>query len=504
MPVSKFDSFEHIISFENSIKFSNVIFAIAFLFIGRIFFIHKINKGINDFRHQLGVELLQASLFGKLASTKGVNPAKFIATVLSEADNYITFLLQQVSFAMSYITVIIFLLIVAALIDYANTLYFVFFAVFGFAVFVVPTYVALLVFGNKRAASNEGRFRAANEIILNKEVISAFKVHRYFLDRFHKHSRVFNHALTYIMTLSMLPRVTIETLLFSTAVYFLFFMPQTGVDFFSQNALLVALVVKVLPHFQNTINCISKISLGADPQKRIEELYSIPIKDVNNEKTFEFQKHVVFNFIKVADEYSNLEFKNIRLEKGKVNVVKGPSGSGKTTLLRVLMGLVGVEACSYTSDSEKDSLEGHFRLSNNFSYVGQELRLISDTVLNNILVGRSPTPSNDELKNLLERAGFRKLEIDSLIGNLGNIVGDSFSLSGGQMQRLMLARALLYKPDTIFLDEFTSAVDADAARHLVETIVSLSAELNTTIVWVTHDTSLVPDGANIINFEVNE
>lgn len=160
---------------------------------------------------------------------------------------------------------------------------------------------------------------------------------------------------------------------------------------------------------------------------------------------------------------------------GRCTAVAGPSGAGKSTLLRLLdrleeptsgrVLLRGRPLPSY------DVLEVRRRV----GLVQQAPVLLGDTVLADLRVGR-PLLAEDEARDLLGRAGLPDQPLDRRTG----------SLSGGEAQRLCLARALAVGPEVLLLDEPTSALDAVAAMA-VERVVRALVAAGLTAVLVSHD-----------------
>ncbi len=163
------------------------------------------------------------------------------------------------------------------------------------------------------------------------------------------------------------------------------------------------------------------------------------------------------------------------LASGRCTAVVGPSGAGKSTLLRLLDRLLeptsgrvlfhGAPLTTY------DVLELRCRI----GLVQQAPVLLGAVVLADLRVGR-PGLTPDEAAALLERAGLEGLPMDR----------ETTSLSGGEAQRLCLARALAVGPEVLLLDEPTSALDAVAAQSVERVIRSLVAD-GLTAVLVSHD-----------------
>ncbi len=164
-----------------------------------------------------------------------------------------------------------------------------------------------------------------------------------------------------------------------------------------------------------------------------------------------------------------------QLPRGAATAVVGPSGSGKTTLLRLLNRFEdpdeGVVRFDGADARDLDVLQLRCRV----GLLAQRPVMLAATVADEVRVG-APDLAEARVAQLLSRAGLPGFSPDR----------ETADLSGGEMQRLALARALALDPDVLLLDEPTSALDADAAAAVDEVIISL-VEAGLTAVVVSHD-----------------
>ena len=164
-----------------------------------------------------------------------------------------------------------------------------------------------------------------------------------------------------------------------------------------------------------------------------------------------------------------------RIPAAGITVVSGPSGAGKTTLLRLCNRLEvpdeGTVAYRGQSLDELDPLVLRRRV----GMVFQRATPFPGTVADNLAVAR-PDAVTGELSTALERVALDP-------GLLGQ---EARTLSGGELQRMCLARTLVTQPETLLLDEPTSALDAQPKQVFEATARHLAAQ-GITIIWVTHD-----------------
>ena len=180
---------------------------------------------------------------------------------------------------------------------------------------------------------------------------------------------------------------------------------------------------------------------------------------------------------------------NFEIIKNKITGFFGDSGSGKSTILNILLGLLQpTKGQIYIDDEIKQLNSLHWR--KKIGYVPQNTFLLDDTIKNNITLKLNHEPfdqKNFELSLKLSKVDeflgkFQKRE-ETQIGERGN------RLSGGQVQRIAIARALYNNPDILIFDEAFSALDKNLEENLIETIIKDLAKIKTIIV-VSHNINL--------------
>ncbi|WP_145501358.1 ABC transporter ATP-binding protein [Streptomyces sp. CFMR 7] len=178
---------------------------------------------------------------------------------------------------------------------------------------------------------------------------------------------------------------------------------------------------------------------------------------------------------------------DLTVRPGELVAVTGPTGSGKTTLLRVLAGLQpptgGTVSFGGVPLEAADTAELHARI----GYVPQRPVTLSGTLADNLCLGAPYT--DDELREACRTAALDGY-LDSAPDGLDTLVGERGStLSGGQLQRLALARAVLRRPAVLLLDDITSAIDTTTERALLERLRAWSG--TTAIVCATHRATFI-------------
>lgn len=209
-----------------------------------------------------------------------------------------------------------------------------------------------------------------------------------------------------------------------------------------------------------------------------------PLHEINNLafQSVEFQ-HRSSNH-KAIDEIS------FSVKMGETIAFVGPSGSGKSTLMKLLVGLYRPQSGKILYNG-LDETEIHFDdLRRQIGFVTQETNLFSGTIRENLLFV-NPDATTDELDSALEKASCKNLleraekGIDSMIGEGG------LKLSGGEKQRISIARALLRKPRVLLFDEATSALDSLTEEEITNTIIDVSKSRSQITILIAHRLSTI-------------
>jgi ATP-binding cassette subfamily C protein len=179
---------------------------------------------------------------------------------------------------------------------------------------------------------------------------------------------------------------------------------------------------------------------------------------------------------------------DLTIEPGSFVGITGASGAGKTTFADLLVGLYPPQSGAVLVDGEPLSNDRLRAWRNSVSYVSQDPFLFHDTIRRNLLWAK-PDAAEEELWNVLAQAGADSLvrrmpdALETVVGERGTLV------SGGERQRLALARALLRRPRLLLLDEATNAVDVEGERAVLRRLHA--APNRPTILMIAHrDTSL--------------
>lgn len=241
----------------------------------------------------------------------------------------------------------------------------------------------------------------------------------------------------------------------------------------------------VLNLFFESLSDVSSLSLKTSEASASwkfinEEIIAL----AERENGLELKEVESFEFVNAKLGYEELTLAdniNLSAKKGDVIFIKGETGSGKSSLVKCLLGFNEIESLKINNkDYKQFNLES---IRNVVAYVSQNFSLINDSLLNNILMGEEA-----DTKKVINFKFFKKFIKNNEISNL-EIVNKGGNLSGGDKQKIILARTLLKTYDLLILDEVTSSMDKETEKIVFDEIFENRDNLITII--ISHDDSLM-------------
>ena len=219
-------------------------------------------------------------------------------------------------------------------------------------------------------------------------------------------------------------------------------------------------------------------------------------------------KNLSKSFRKKNAKQSSLIFADVELsiKTGSFMGLMGESGCGKSTLLKIMAGLETPDSGLVKVDEEKIFKDGKMQLTEaefaefrreNFGFIFQSHQLIPElTVLENVML---PLQLNRKSRKIAKKRAEELLSHVSLSKELQDSYPQEISV--GQQQRVGIARALIHKPSLIFADEPTASLDPNNSIEIVDLLLGLQEEYDSTILMVTHTPKLVDGLDGVLKFE---
>ena len=229
------------------------------------------------------------------------------------------------------------------------------------------------------------------------------------------------------------------------------------------------------------------INQGVAAARRILPIIDLQnsIKDSSDSSLLTINKGEIrfanVNFKYEDEEQTVLNSINLKIEGGFMTSLVGHSGAGKTSILNLIPRFYEINSGDVLIDDQPISKIKISSLRSNISMVSQDTTLFDDTIKNNIAYAKLDA-SDDEIKEAAELS-FCTEFINKMPNGFNTVIGENgYRLSGGEKQRLSIARAMLKKSRIILLDEATSSLDAETESKIQEAINLLTKDRTTVVI----------------------
>jgi ATP-binding cassette, subfamily B, bacterial PglK len=318
-------------------------------------------------------------------------------------------------------------------------------------------------FGLERQKYEGERIKNLNEIVGSIKDIKMQSLEKFFLRDFNESNRYAANSSKWIKIYQSLPKNILEIIIvigFLGIAFFFLKESKINNEFIVLGGIYTICVIKLMPSVNRILSSFQRIRYSMPVIDNIrkeltsvnDQKKSLEIKDFNKINV----KSLSFTYPKSGKK--NLLDIDLEITKGKIYGIIGTSGSGKSTLVNIISGLLNPDQGKIKIDNQ--SFPNFECLRNLIGYMPQNIFLLDDSIAHNIALGVNKEKIDfNKIKQLLQNVKLDTF-IKSLPNGLHTMVGERGAmLSGGQLQRLGLARALYKNPSILIFDEFTSSLD---------------------------------------------
>jgi ABC-type multidrug transport system fused ATPase/permease subunit len=505
---------------ENNLGFTKdkIIFftvSIIFLFfIFKSFFLYQSSKSIYKFAFEVQIEL-------KNKIFKNYINMSYEEYLKNKSSRLISNISTNVPLITQYFSIPILTLAAEGLILIFILTFLLLFEAKGFIILAVCLTASLLLTYKtiSKKLKNMGTIKEDYENKLVKiiqngigsiKVTKLYDLEKRYEEQFYKINQPLGNfqAITYVF--QNIPRFVLELIGFiaiSLLILILFKSGTTNTEIITVVGIFAAAGFKIIPSVNRIIFSLQGIRFShsvLETMKKILDNLSVVTLDkkLDLKEKINFQQDL---------EFKNISFKypgtenlvinnfNFLLKKNKKIGIFGPSGSGKTTFLDLLIGLLTPQNGTILADGVKANLNSKSWRSK-ISYVPQFNYLVDDKLINNIAFGQDEKNIDKKfVEELLNLTMLKQEIVDKNPNKMDLIVGErGINLSGGQIQRVGIARALYKKPEILILDEPTSSLDNENERLIIENISKMN---NITLIIVSHRESSLNNCDELYKFE---
>ena len=464
----------------------------------------------NKFLHKVFTDLSFKLFYNYLSKPyiyfSSQNSSVIIKNILSEISTFVSMIGTTMRLAndlLMLIGIIIFIMFYEIKI---SSFAIIFFLTIG-AMYYVLTQKVIASWGKTRNKHLKFVIQYVQQGLAAIKELKLYSREKVYLEIFNFHNVKLDWAKKKRLIIQQLPVAFFElfgVILFANLIFYLISQNTPPEKIIATLGVLGFAMIRILPLINRTLNIFQSLVYSGKPidelfeefksfekfelldKKKVEE-YNKSLKLINPKSNENFKKDILMSNLsfcypgKKENIFDKVDFK---IEKGKYIGIIGNSGCGKSTFLDLLMGLIEPSS----GDIKKDGITIYNNIKdyrNLFGYVPQDIFLIDDSIKKNIVFGI--TDNLIDKKRLNETIKICELEnlVNSLPNGIEFIVGENGSkLSGGEKQRIGIARALYHNPDVLILDEATSALDSATEKNIIDSISRI--KLDKTIIFVSH------------------
>ena len=477
--------------------FLTLIILILFIYSVKIFFqilcIFFQKKIVIELQESLFLKLLKKYLFLSYEESSKDNSAiklRYLTSETKKAVMYISGYLNIFTESIYVFGILAFLLFNYFALSLSVVLVLLFFGIFYYIIFRKR----ITDYAKSKILNDNELYNKIVQSINGLNEIKIYKLEKYFYDNIKKFQKRINKLNLLISLISSVPRYYFEIIILAIIVFTILILKSILGYQNNEIAELLAMMslcllrsfpsfTKILGGFQEINHSKPSAILISDQLKNFEKInFNKDIENYSEEYNFRNieLKNIYFKF---AEKNKNiLEDINIKINKGEIIGLYGETGSGKTTLINLISGLVKpTEGNIYFNHKVIDEMP-----KNLFSIVAQRPLIIDDTIRSNVAFGLDQNQVIEkEINNVLQKSELKKFTEELPEGVDTRISEGGKNISGGQIQRLAIARSIYLKKQILILDEATNALDEITEKNIIKFILSLKNEL--TVIIISHN-----------------
>ena len=356
----------------------------------------------------------------------------------------------------------------------------------------------IVLWSIERGKGGDLRTQNLVDFFLGIREVIIYSLQNFFIKDFLSANKKFLNSQKKILIFNSLPRIIIEFLL--SLIFLGFFFYTLTNNFLTNDIILSASIILILslrifPSFNRILFNFNTMKYGTESIYKISnflvstEKNFIDKKDVTFKKKIQI-KNLSFGFTK---DFTILENLNFEILKNKKIGISGESGSGKTTFIDILTGLLKPTKGDISVDEINIYDANVSSWIKKISFIQQKVFIFNSSLRQNItLVNDNQMIDKKKLDKILELSDLKNFVNSKQNLELFNVGEFGNNLSGGQKQKVGLARALYQDSEILILDESTNAIDEVSERKIIENILSLNDK---TIIFITHNLK------NLVNFD---
>jgi len=490
LKLEKYDFIRENISYSNFIIFSAIGLIILFFFknLYLITLTYFQNRFLSNLNSHLSSKLFNVFLSKSYSFFLNKNSSEVIKNFQLDL-NYFNALCQ--SFIMFFVEILLSISVVLTLFYLEPISSIISGILIGISsiTYVILTKGYIKRLGDKRNSIENSNVKIISEAINGIKEIKIYNRENSFLEVFK--NREFKRAkiLTFFNTFNQSPRLIFEIIgisaIMSVILYKTIFKSDQT-ELFVTVSLFVTATFRLLPSINRIIASLQNINYFKSSLYTIYNLFFEAFEEDHKTENQIFEKNLVFKNVYFDYSKGNPVFRNLNFEirKGEFIGLMGESGSGKSTFVNLLMGLLKPTNGKILIDGI--TIDNLYQKRNLTGYISQDIFLFDETIKYNISLEKKESEIDiSRVNEVVLLAGLDKF-IKSLDSGLDTIVGEKGAkISGGQIKRIGIARALYNDPEILFFDEATVALDQQMEQSFLKEIEKFKGQK--TVIFISHN-----------------
>ncbi len=440
-----------------------------------IFNISFSTQVLNSIRINISKKLYKGYLTEDIIGLQKRNLSTYLRNIVNEGHVFTLYLKEFINFILQSLT-LFFILILSIMYNYKISL--LIFLILGllFIFYFKFFKKTLTLYGEKRKSISKSLINLIDQTFSSIREIKIYSLENRFVNEFVRENIDLKKISVRRSVIGNFPKIFWELLLVFGVFLSIMYFNSKGVELEKTIGIFstyIIIAIRLIPSFSQLAQSKNSIEYAKSAIDTFYENHEYIIKNINIPSSKKIDTdNLTLNNLKISNlsfSFKNINkkiFENTGLEfnKGDFVCIYGENGSGKTTFFDILTGLLKPDNINFSMNG---SAINNLDKKVNFSYIAQNSFLFDDTLENNILLNKEKTISNINTNKIIEIA-----DLKSLINNLPNkektIIGENgIQLSGGEKQKISIARALYNNPKLLLTDEFTNAIDEKSEKRIL-------------------------------------
>lgn len=476
----------------------NYCLIIVFLFILKIFFslisIIYFNNFIASKQKKISYFLIENYLNQKFIFFLNNNSSKLIQNSINETSQITYTYLSSVIILIPEIFFLTGIIIFLTILNPLESLMIISSLLIFLLIFYNMFKKRYLDYGIIRNENDTKRYQVLEETFGSIKDIILKNKKNFFLKRFKKHNDASVFSSKKVMIFQSFPRFIFELLVIISFVLITIYLTYNNqiISILPTLGLFAAISFRAIPSINKIFSCLNNIKYSS----RSIDIVIKEIKSYQNKKIINqnIQKELIIFDNEIT--LKNIEFKfpntdnnifekiDFSIKKNSFIGIMAESGVGKSTLVNIICGLLTPSNGNIFSDNKLVNTESN-EWKKKFGIVPQNFFMLDDTIENNITFGDDIKKNQLLFEKAIDQSESREF-IESRENKFSELIGQKGTrISGGQQQRLAIARALYFNPEILIFDEATNSLDKKTENSILNTIKKMAS--TKTIIQISHD-----------------